>query len=260
MIDQDETERAAAALRAALSAAADVMVIRDAPEPKRVNHVKPVKPVRGWLFPLAAAASVVIIVLAAVTVAHLVSPTGKLLVGHAAGPAGKQGMSQPTARAPRPEVTTAGPTAVGQMTTSAPATTTAPATSTTPTSSTTSEPTTGTTLVPMQTATGGEFYSPSGNIDCEIDYVQQGPYRHIGAYCQTTTPPRSVTMDAAGRYTTCAGEQCLGNAGDTTPTLAYGTATGVGPFRCVSATTGVTCTANGRGFLISASGITPVPA
>jgi hypothetical protein len=65
-------------------------------------------------------------------------------------------------------------------------------------------------------------------------------------------------MGVTGSYTTCTGEQCLANAGMDTPTLAYGTATGVGPFVCESATMGVTCTANGRGFLISASGITPV--
>ena len=80
-----------------------------------------------------------------------------------------------------------------------------------------------------------------------------------GAYCQTTTPALSVTMNAAGRYTVCTGQQCLANAGDGTPTLFYGMETGVGPFRCESARTGVTCTADGRGFLISASGITPVP-
>jgi hypothetical protein len=80
------------------------------------------------------------------------------------------------------------------------------------------------------------------------------------AYCQTVTPPRSVKMDVAGKYTTCSGQQCLGNPGTGTPTLAYGTATGVGPFRCVSAAAGVTCTADGRGFLISAAGITPVSA
>ena len=66
-------------------------------------------------------------------------------------------------------------------------------------------------------------------------------------------------MDVTGRYTTCTGQQCLGNPGTGTPTLAYGTATGVGPFRCASATSGVTCTAGGKGFQISASSITPVP-
>jgi hypothetical protein len=104
----------------------------------------------------------------------------------------------------------------------------------------------------MQTATGGEFLSPSGNISCEVSLVT--------VYCQTDTPARSVTMSAAGRYTTCAGVTCLGNPGEKTPALGYGTATGVGPFLCQSATTGVTCTTGGRGFRISDSGIASVPA
>jgi hypothetical protein len=78
------------------------------------------------------------------------------------------------------------------------------------------------------------------------------------AYCQTATPAQSVNMNVTGTYTTCAGLQCLGNSGIGTPTLAYGQATGVGPFVCESATTGMTCTADGKGFLISSSGITPV--
>lgn len=112
-------------------------------------------------------------------------------------------------------------------------------------------------LVPMQTAAGGEFLSPSGNVSCEVDYQRAGLTQ---VYCQTASPPRSVTMGAAGKYTTCSGDQCLGNSGTGTPTLAYGTATGVGPFRCESAVTGVTCVANGKGFRISASGMAPVPA
>ena len=106
------------------------------------------------------------------------------------------------------------------------------------------------TRVPMQTATGGEFLSPSGNISCEVHLTQ--------VYCQTGTPSRSVTMGVNGRYTTCTGELCLGNPGEDTPTLAYGTATGVGPFLCESAATGVTCTTGGKGFRISASGTTSV--
>jgi hypothetical protein len=108
----------------------------------------------------------------------------------------------------------------------------------------------------MQTANGGEFLSPSGNISCEVDYNRPG--MRSAAYCQTSTPPASVTMDVTGSYTTCTGEQCLGNAGINTPTLAYGTATGVGPFVCSSASTGVACTAGGKGFRISRSGITPI--
>ena len=107
-----------------------------------------------------------------------------------------------------------------------------------------------TTRVPMQTAAGGEFLSPSGNISCEVSLTT--------VYCQTVTPARSVTMAATGRYTTCAGVTCLGNPGEKTPTLAYGQATGVGSFVCVSATAGVTCTTGGKGFRISTSGITSV--
>ena len=132
----------------------------------------------------------------------------------------------------------------------------APAVTTTPTIAV---PTAGpsATLVPMQTAAGGEFLSPSGNISCEVDYNRAGLTQ---VYCQTGTPPRSATMGVTGKYTTCTGQQCLGNPGTGTPTLAYGTATGVGPFRCESAVTGVTCTADGKGFRISAAGITAVSA
>jgi hypothetical protein len=132
----------------------------------------------------------------------------------------------------------------------------APAVTTTPT---TAVPTAApsATLVPMQTAAGGEFLSPSGNISCEVDYHRAGLTQ---AYCQTGTPPRSATMGVTGKYTTCTGQQCLGNPGTGTPTLAYGTATGVGPFRCESAVTGVTCTADGKGFRISAAGVTAVSA
>jgi hypothetical protein len=104
----------------------------------------------------------------------------------------------------------------------------------------------------MQTAKGGEFASPSGNISCQVGLTK--------VECQTGTPAQSVTMSGIdGTYTTCTGQQCIGNPGDGTPTLAYGTETGVGPFLCESATSGVTCTTtNGRGFQISRSSITSV--
>ena len=110
-------------------------------------------------------------------------------------------------------------------------------------------------FVPMQTATGGEFLSPSGNISCEVNFSPTTE----GALCVTLSPPRSVNMTVDGTLTQCVGVQCLSNAGVDTPTLAYGTATGVGPFRCVSATAGVTCTVtSGKGFTINTAGITPV--
>jgi hypothetical protein len=140
----------------------------------------------------------------------------------------------------------------GTPSASAPTATSAPAVTTTPATAAPT-PASSARLVPMQTAAGGEFLSPSGNISCEVDYHRAGLTK---VYCQTATPARSVTMGVAGRYTTCTGQQCLGNPGTGTPALAYGTATGAGPFRCESAATGVTCVANGRGFRISASGIT----
>jgi hypothetical protein len=85
MTSQDETERTAARLKAALSAAADVMVVHDVPERQRVKRA------RRWLSPLAAAASIVIIVLASVIAAHLASP------------AGSHGTTGTMAQAPRPE-------------------------------------------------------------------------------------------------------------------------------------------------------------
>jgi hypothetical protein len=77
MNDQADTERTAARLRAALTAAADVMVVPDAPERqqitiKRASQRAP----RNWgrLAPLAAAAGVVLIAAGTVIGAHLASP------------------------------------------------------------------------------------------------------------------------------------------------------------------------------------------
>jgi hypothetical protein len=150
----------------------------------------------------------------------------------------------------------------GLASTSTSTTTTSATTSTAPASTTTSSPTTTTTVsgaptpfVAMQTATGGEFLSPSGNISCEVDFSPTSE----GALCLTLQPPRSVNMTVDGTLTQCMGVQCLSNAGLDTPTLAYGTETGVGPFRCVSATSGMTCTVtSGKGFTINVAGITTI--
>lgn len=107
----------------------------------------------------------------------------------------------------------------------------------------------------MQTAQGGEFLSPSKNIGCEVDYQRSGITQ---VYCQTVTPPQSVTMKLTGSLSQCSGQQCLGNSGVGTPILPYSEATGVGPYHCLSTMTGVTCVVNGKGFRISKSGITPV--
>jgi hypothetical protein len=130
------------------------------------------------------------------------------------------------------------------------------ATSTTRSAGTTAVTTNGTTAtIPLQTATAGEFFSPTKNISCEID--DTASLRQV--YCETMSPPRSVTMTVDGTLSQCAGQQCLGNAGENTPTLPYGSATGTGPFRCTSTSAGVTCTVtSGKGFKIAADGISPV--
>jgi hypothetical protein len=112
------------------------------------------------------------------------------------------------------------------------------------------------TTMPVPTSSVPDFFSPSMNIGCELDYGRTGVPDQ--AYCQTFTPPQSVTMATDGSFTPCTGDTCVGNPGIDTPTLAYGQASAVGPFLCVSAFSGVTCTVSGRGFQISRSGITPV--
>jgi hypothetical protein len=97
MNDENEIERTAARLKAALGAAATVMVVRPALEEQRVKReFQGIKHARGWLIPLAAAASVVVIAVGAVAAAHLASPAGTR-------PAGARGGSPAAAQAPRPE-------------------------------------------------------------------------------------------------------------------------------------------------------------
>lgn len=141
---------------------------------------------------------------------------------------------------------------------SSPSTTTTTASPTT-TTGTVSAPPSGQATGPTdsaQSTTQDFFRSPSANIQCEIDYgVTALP---DGASCQTTSPPESVTMATDGTLQTCRGDNgCLGDGPDDQFTLAYGTSTGLGPFRCRSAaTSGITCTVSGSvGFEISGSGI-----
>jgi hypothetical protein len=119
---------------------------------------------------------------------------------------------------------------------------------------TTTVPTT--TTVPATTT--ADFLTPTANVSCEINYQRSGVAD--GTYCQTLSPPQSATMSTDGTYTTCTGPNCVGNPGVGTPTLAYGDTAQVGPFSCVSAVSGVTCTVAGRGFTIARSGIAPAGA
>lgn len=120
----------------------------------------------------------------------------------------------------------------------------------------------GTHFTPTTTAssipgTNSEFYSPSENIACEIDYYP-GTTRQMVS-CTSMSPAQSVTLSPEGIFKTCFGGQCLSNIGARTPMLAYGDSVDVGPFQCTSTVGGVVCTAEGgRGFKISTAGITAV--
>lgn len=114
------------------------------------------------------------------------------------------------------------------------------------------------TFVPIQRFPEGAFYSPSGNISCDLNYHLDG---QTVTSCQTIAPREWVQMGVTGTYKiVCTGQRCGPLSPQPAPTLGYGTATGEGPFRCTSATAGVTCLANDKGFQISRSGVTPVSA
>jgi hypothetical protein len=112
------------------------------------------------------------------------------------------------------------------------------------------------------------FLSPIQSLNCEIHWETDDTQ----TYCQTNVPPQSVHMDTNGTVRSCVdvvhsdmsnkcdiGNPGYGPGGVPTPTLAYGLTLSLGPFTCLSAASGVTCTVtSGRGFTISGSGITPV--
>ncbi len=63
-----------------------------------------------------------------------------------------------------------------------------------------------------------------------------------------------VTLTRKGHLKICRGEKCVGNPATDTPTLRYGHAISLGPFRCTSLRAGVRCLLKRtqRGFLLSA--------
>jgi hypothetical protein len=130
-------------------------------------------------------------------------------------------------------------------------------TSTSAASTTSTTTQTSGTLVP-QTSTVTEFYSPSKNISCEIDN-NLGSSALTSALCLTVSPPKSATLMTDSTLNECTGVNCLSNAGENTPTLAYGQSITLGPFTCASSTAGMKCTlASGDGFLISSQAVTPL--
>jgi hypothetical protein len=106
----------------------------------------------------------------------------------------------------------------------------------------------------------GTFRSPSGNIGCtivaelarcDIQHRSWSPgprpatCPHIVDYGQGL----EVGVAGAGRLV-CAGDTAMV---PTAPKLAYGRSTAVGPYRCVSYTSGMNCRNNstGHGFFVS---------
>ena len=102
------------------------------------------------------------------------------------------------------------------------------------------------------------FKSPSGNIECEIDFQRSGA--SDGAYCMSVNPPQHAVIGPDGTLKdVCTNDMsCLSNGPVDEPVLPYGQSKGIGPFLCHSEQSGMTCTANGKGFTISSAGIAPV--
>ena len=171
------TEETAAAMRELARTVTYAPPLRLAPRPQERVIRRAPRRWHQWATPLTAMAAVIVLAVSLVAIRDI--SNGRVAPPARPSPAAEGG--GPATASPGGTAVTTAPT-VARTRASAPATTTSPATSTAPT------PTTSITFVPMQTATGGEFLTPSGNIECQID-SQAG---QAGAYCQTTTPARLV--------------------------------------------------------------------
>jgi hypothetical protein len=100
------------------------------------------------------------------------------------------------------------------------------------------------------TKTSASFYSPSGNISCEMDDHRHGVPSQVA--CQSIAHAHTATLSPNGHTKICRGQRCLGNIGENTPILGYGKQIRLGRFRCRSEQNGITCNviATGDGFLI----------
>jgi hypothetical protein len=97
------------------------------------------------------------------------------------------------------------------------------------------------------------FAALGGAITCQLN---DGGGLGVEAYCQTVSPPRSVTLSAKGRVKTCSGRNCIGNPPDGERTLAAGHSLALGPFSCKATASAVDCRlASGAGFAISLAGV-----
>jgi hypothetical protein len=94
------------------------------------------------------------------------------------------------------------------------------------------------------------FYSPSGNISCQ---VSSGGEIDASAFCQSLQKPRSVDLSEQGTLKVCQGTQCLGDGPENSFELGYGKSVKVGNFTCTSKETGMRCSVSpsGHGFELS---------
>ncbi len=100
-----------------------------------------------------------------------------------------------------------------------------------------------------------EFFGPTASgIECEIN-VPEGGAGVAQTLCISVVPPQRAVLAEDGTFTTCAGEQCLSNAGLGTLTLVPNTQVHSGPFTCIAGLTMMRCTSrNLGGFELSAAG------
>jgi hypothetical protein len=100
--------------------------------------------------------------------------------------------------------------------------------------------------------TFAQFVSPSGNIECELSTA--------AASCLLAHPPfRRAALDRRGHVKICnRSGRCSGDLGEgKTLRLKYGHSIRIGPFKCTSRTTGMTCKVvkTGKGFRINRRGV-----
>jgi hypothetical protein len=96
------------------------------------------------------------------------------------------------------------------------------------------------------------FQTTGGAVECQIE----DGGTDVDAYCQTTQPPRSVTLSASGKTLTCSGATCIGAARLDAQAIVAGGSVTLGPFSCSVMTASVSCRVGRRGgFSISPSGV-----
>lgn len=101
------------------------------------------------------------------------------------------------------------------------------------------------------------FASPSGNLSCDVGDEDE-------VYCTSFSPPHEVSLHSDGTISIrSAAVPGLTHAASGVPILGYGQQDVRGPYRCLSAKVGVTCTVDegphkGTGFLINTAGVTRI--